>query len=69
MSYDDFKLIVKEKISNVVLIVDFVYSSEDFFNSVPSLLLTFLEIDSKGYIGLFPIEEGNPNELGSSDAQ
>ena len=57
VNYDEFKLIIKEKISDTCLIVDFIYNSEEFFDTLPSLLLSYVEIGSQAHIALFPLEE------------
>jgi len=44
--YDDFKVIIKEKVSATSFIVDFIYNSEEYFDTMTSLLLSYVEIGS-----------------------
>jgi hypothetical protein len=44
--YDDFKVIIKEKVSSTSFIVDFIYNSEEYFDTMTSLLLSYVEIGS-----------------------
>jgi hypothetical protein len=68
--YDDFKVIIKEKICCTSYIVDFIYNSEEFFDSLQHLLLSYVEIGSQGHLTLFPLEDNaHLNEVGSSEAQ
>lgn len=70
ISYDDFKLIIREKISATCFVVDFIYNSEEYFDTLPHMLLSYVEIGSQAHLTIFPLED-NPhlNDVGSSEAQ
>ena len=55
--YDDFKIIIKEKVSATSFIVDFIYNSEEYFDTMTQLLLSYVEIGSQAHLTLFPLEE------------
>ena len=35
IGYDDFKLVIKEQVSETCFIVDLIYNSEEYFDTLP----------------------------------
>ena len=70
--YDEFKIIVKERLTQHNLIIDISYQHEDFFNSLSQLLLSYIEIGANAYVSIIPLIEEQTDlnqEIGSSEAQ
>jgi hypothetical protein len=70
--HDEFKIIIKERLTQHNLIVDISYEHEEYFNSLNRLLLSYIEIGANAFVSIVPLveEHGELNqELGSSEAQ
>jgi len=58
--HDEFKIKIKERLTQHNLIVDFSYEHEEYFNSLSQLLLSYIEIGANAYISIVPlIEDSN----------
>jgi hypothetical protein len=55
--YDEFKIIVKERLTQHNLIVDISYEHEDYYNSISQLLLSYIEIGANAFVSIVPLVE------------
>jgi hypothetical protein len=69
LRFSTLRMIIRERLSDNHVVVDLDYSMDDHYNVIERVLLSYIELFTKAYVTMFLLEEGQLDEIGSSEAQ